>query len=82
MSLTSDTTPTTVNAPAPVVSVTSSTGANLIVTLLIPLVTIVGLFVGMYLHDLSAATGVGLIGGLAGLHGGAAVATNASAVSK
>lgn len=60
--------------PAPVVSTTLVTVAGLVV----PLVTIIGLIVLIALHAVSAEAGIGLIGGLAGLHGGASVATNAN----
>lgn len=47
--------------------------ATYAVTLIVPLVTIVGLIVLIALHDIQPAAGLGLIGGLAGLHGGVAV---------
>lgn len=49
-------------------------GYTLVSTLLVPLVTIVGLIMLIALQRIDAAAGLGLIGGLAGLHGGAAVA--------
>lgn len=42
--------------------------------ILIPLVTIVGLIVLIAMRDLEPATGIGLIGGLAGLHSGVTAA--------
>lgn len=44
--------------------------------LVVPLVTIIGLLVLLALHDIEPSAGLALIAALAGVHGGAAVATN------
>lgn len=58
---------------------TRATVNNYVTTLLIPLVTIVGLIVLMALHVLTPADGLPLVGVLAGVHGGATIANNSSA---
>ena len=52
---------------------------NLIQTLLVPVVVIVGLVVLIALHDLDASVGVPIIAGLAGVHLGANVVANTPA---
>lgn len=53
----------------------SSVSVAALMSWLVPLVTIIGTIVLLALHDIDQAAGVGLIAGLAGLHGGASVAT-------
>lgn len=48
-------------------------------TLLVPIVTIAGLVVLIALGDVTSAVGVPIIAGLAGVHGGAQIVTNATA---
>ena len=63
-----DTPTSTQTASAP------GTAVQLVTTLLIPLVTIIGMIVLLALHDIDSATAVGVIGLLSGVHGGATVA--------
>lgn len=52
--------------------------SGVIIGLLIPLVTVVGLFVLIGLGKLSADVGVPIIAGIAGVHGGAVVANSST----
>lgn len=61
--------------PAPAVVAVTSPVLTLVTTLVIPLVTIIGMIVLVALGTVDEATGVGVIGLLAGIHGGAVVAT-------
>lgn len=51
---------------------------TLVQTLLVPVVTIAGLVVLIALGDVTAAVGVPIIAGLAGVHSGAQLVTNAA----
>jgi hypothetical protein len=66
-------------AAAPPAAATPKASANLstILALIVPAVTIVGVIVLLALKSIDQAAGLALIGAIAGVHGGAAVA-NAS----
>ena len=68
-----------VDSPAPVsvpvTKVIASSPLTSFAGLLLPLVTIVGLIVLLALKDIDQTAAVGLIAAIAGVHGGAAVAS-------
>lgn len=72
-------TPTPQQPPTKALDATTPTSlSGIVIALLIPAITIVGLFVLIGTNHLDANVGVPIIAGIAGVHGGAVVANSSS----